>query len=509
MLKMQGISKNFASTRALDGVDFQLRQGEIHALLGENGAGKTTLMKILYGMIAPDEGGIFLDGESINIKHSTDALASGICMVHQHFMLVPAFTVLENVISNLEPRNGIFTDMKVARKQVLELIQQFHFDLDPDIRLERLSVGEQQRVEILKALYRKAKILILDEPTAVLTPHEVKNLFNVLNQLRQQDKSIIIITHKLKETFEIADRITVLRDGKIIDQDIIPSETTIEKLSCMMVGRQIDLQRKKNPMRKGEVCLHVEHLSVTEHGKLKLDDISFDVHKGEILGIAGIEGNGQSQLLEALTGLRKVENATILLNGTRVVGDAFDFLRAAIAHIPEDRLSMGLVKEMSVEDNLILGYHHEESVCTKGFLKKKRISERAKEAIGKFQIKTNNPDSFVKTLSGGNQQKIVIARALDHDPELLIAAHPTRGVDVGAMEYIHEKILEMRDRGKAVLLVSADLDEVRSLSDRLLVLYEGRIVLSSLPGQHSEMQLGLMMTGSSISSITGNCDETD
>ncbi len=506
---MQGITKRFTSTLALDEVDFHLRQGEIHALLGENGAGKTTLMKILYGMITPDAGKILLNGNLATIKKSTDALDLGICMVHQHFMLIPAFTVLENVISNNEPRNGIFTNTNIARQEVENLIEQFQFGLSPDDKVEQLSIGEQQRVEILKALYRKAKILILDEPTAVLTPHEVNNFFNVLKLLREQGKSIIIITHKLKETFAIADRITVLRDGRIINHDVDPLDTNIEKLSCMMVGRQINVQKNKHLGTRGPVCLQVKNISLKDHDKMKLVDLSFDVHKGEILGIAGIEGNGQTQLLEILTGLQKASHGEIMLNGKPVKGDALDFLRSDIAHVPEDRIGMGLVKEMSVQTNLILGYHHEKHVCTCGLLRNKQILSRAKNSIQNFQIKTHSVNSLVRTLSGGNQQKIVIARALAHNPEILIAAHPTRGVDVGAMEYIHTKLLELRDKGKAVLLVSADLDEVRSLSDRILVLYEGQIVMTSVAGQHSEMELGLMMTGASLSDKTGNCDEIE
>lgn len=509
MLSMQQITKRFACTLALDGVDFQLRQGEIHALLGENGAGKTTLMKILYGMIKPDAGQILLDDQVVNMRHSTDALAKGICMVHQHFMLIPAFTILENVITNDEPKKGMFTDKVTARERVQALIDQFDFDLDPDALVENLSVGEQQRVEILKALYRKARILILDEPTAVLTPHEVDNLFVVLRLLKTQGKSIIIITHKLRETFAIADRITVLRDGKVINQDVLPQDTDVQGLSCMMVGRQIQRQRPTKHIETGEVCLEVEHISYSEGSIARLKDLSFSVHKGEILGVAGIEGNGQSQLLEILTGLCKSETGTIRVNGKLIQGDAGAFLRNHISHIPEDRLSMGLVKEMSVQDNLILGYHHENAVCKNGFMQSKTIQEHARELIKRYQIKTFDAVSQVSTLSGGNQQKIVIARALGHDPEVLIAAHPTRGVDIGAMEYIHSKIIELRDSGKAILLVSADLDEVRTLSDRIIVLYEGQIVLTSMPGEHSEMELGIMMTGGVLSDASrGDCHET-
>jgi len=498
MLEMQCITKRFANTVALDEVDFQLHQGEIHALLGENGAGKTTLMKILYGMIKPDTGHIVLDGQEVVMKHSTDALKRGICMVHQHFMLIPAFTVLENIITNYEPTAGIFTDFATARAEVLQLIERFAFDLDPDARVESLSVGEQQRVEILKALYRKAKILILDEPTAVLTPHEVNNLFEVLRLLKSQGTSIIIITHKLRETFAIADRITVLRDGRIIETGILPADTDTHGLSCMMVGRQVKRIRPQRHTATREHCLDVEGVSLTEGGIKKLNDISFFVHKGEILGIAGIEGNGQSQLLEVLTGLRTPDTGRILLNGRAIEHGARSFLANHISHIPEDRLSMGLVKEMSVEENLILGYHHGEAICHRGFLSKKAIAAHAKQSIDAFQIKTYASHSLVRTLSGGNQQKIVVARSLSHDPELMIAAHPTRGVDIGAMEYIHEKIIQLRDRGKAILLVSADLDEVRFLSDRILVLYEGNIVLTSLPEEHTEMELGIMMTGGSL-----------
>lgn len=495
-IRMEKIRKVYPGTIALDGVDFTLNEGEIVSLLGENGAGKSTLMKILYGMTAPTSGEVFYRGEPIKFKRPVDAIEKGICMVHQHFMLVPAFTVTENIIAGSEPSNNGFVDMKKARQEVRTLISQFHFNIDPDTKVENLSVGEQQRVEILKVLYRKADVIILDEPTAVLTPQEVNDLFKILRRLRDEGKSIIIITHKLKETKALAGRVVILRDGHLVKDDINPADVTTNQLSEMMVGREVNLQTRRPAKSIGEVCLHLSKLTVVEDGKTKVKDVSFDVHEGEILGIAGVEGNGQTQLIEALTGLRETESMKLTLDGEEVKGTSTEFLKAGIAHVPEDRLSMGLVKEMSIMDNMILGYHREPDCCEKnGLLKKKEIFKYADKLKNMFQVKAPSVEVAVKSLSGGNQQKIIIARAFSRNPKAIIIAHPTRGVDIGAMEYIHKQMIELRDQGAAILLISADLDEVRTLSDRLLVLYEGEIVSESLPGELNEVEMGLLMTG--------------
>ena len=496
LIRMEKITKIYPGTTALSAVDFTLHEQEIVSLLGENGAGKTTLMKILYGMTPQSSGEIFYRGEPIRFRKPVDAIEKGICMVHQHFMLVPAFTVTENIIAGSEPSKNKFLDMKKARQQVKDLISQFHFNIDPDVKVEKLSVGEQQRVEILKVLYRKADVIILDEPTAVLTPSEVDDLFVILKRLRDEGKSIIIITHKLKETKALADRVVVLRDGRLVVDDVNPADVTTKQLSEMMVGREVNLQKRRPAENIGEVCVHLEHLTVKEDGQEKVKDVSFDIRHGEILGIAGIEGNGQSQLIEALTGLREPESMKMTLNGKEVTGNCRDFLQDGIGHIPEDRLSMGLVKEMSIMDNMILGYHRESDFCRKsGLLEKKSIFRYAQKLKDKFQVKAPNVEAAVSSLSGGNQQKIIIARAFSRDPKAIIIAHPTRGVDIGAMEYIHSQLIELRDQGAAILLISADLDEVRTLSDRLLVIYEGEIVSESMPGELDEVEMGLLMTG--------------
>lgn len=492
---MNSITKIYPGTTALDNVNFTLNEKEIVSLLGENGAGKSTLMKILYGMTAPTSGEIFYRGEKINFKRPIDAIAKGICMVHQHFMLVPAFTVTENIIAGSEPDNKMFLDMKKAKKEVSDLISQFRFNIDPDIKVEKLSVGEQQRVEILKVLYRKADVIILDEPTAVLTPHEVNDLFIILKRLRDDGKSIIIITHKLRETKAIADRVVILRDGRLIADNVNPQEKTTKELSEMMVGREVNLRLRRPAKNISEVCLHVSNLTVVEDGKTRVKGVSFDVHHGEILGIAGIEGNGQTQLIEALTGLTKPEAMELTLDGEIINGDCNDFLKAGVGHVPEDRLSMGLVKEMAIMDNMILGYQRESDFNNKGRRLIKEIFNNAEKLKELYQVKAPGVEVAVSTLSGGNQQKIVIARSFSRGPKAIIIAHPTRGVDIGAMEYIHQQLIELRDMGVAVLLISADLDEVRILSDRVLVMYEGEIVSESKAGELNEIEIGLLMTG--------------
>lgn len=495
-LEMKGISKCFPGIMALDKVDFTLRQGEILSLLGENGAGKTTLMKILYGMYSADAGDIFLRGEKVCINSPIYAIRKGICMVHQHFMLVPAFTVAENIIVGNEPRKGILLDRAATLEKTKALINKFHFNIDPNTKVGRLSVGEQQRVEILKALYRDVEILILDEPTAVLTPHEVEDLFVILKQLRESGKSIVIITHKLRETMAIADRITVLRDGKVINENVKPQNTEAQELSRMMVGRQVQLGVTRRTEKNGPVRLKVKNLNLSQGSRQVLKNIAFEVCSNEILGVAGIEGNGQTQLLECLTGLTTPDSMELTIDGACIKGDADACLRSGMAHVPEDRNVMGLVGEMDLANNMILGYHREPAFGRHGILHDKPIRKYADKCRKDFGIKAPNIDTMACSLSGGNQQKVVIARTFSQDPRVLVIAQPTRGVDVGAMEYIHNRMLNMRDEGKAILLVSADLDEVRALSDRLLVMYEGEIVAEFDPDDYTEEQIGLMMTGS-------------
>jgi simple sugar transport system ATP-binding protein len=493
---MQGIVKDFPLTRALDDVSFTLERGSIHSLLGENGAGKSTLMNILYGMCKADAGTIAIDGKQRSIGTPREAIACGIGMVHQHFMLAPVFTVTENIVVGNERQKGLHLDMEKAARQVQTLIDRYHFHMSATDRVSSLSVGVQQRVEILKALYHGSEILILDEPTAVLTPQEADELFVILRMLKEEGKSIILITHKLKETLAIADTFSVLRDGKLIASSLPISGVDERTLAQMMVGRNIDLSSTHRSDRQGPVCLSVENLCLTEGSKEVLKDISFSVHHREILGIAGIEGNGQSELIEVLTGLKAGRYDSFLYEGKPLEGDARTFLENRIGHVPEDRSTRGLVSQMDIEENVILGYHRKPEFSKAGFFKASVVTEFAKRQIASYQIKAGSTKQPCATLSGGNQQKVVIARVFSEDPNLIIVAQPTRGVDIGAMDYIHEQLFALRDAGKAILLISADLDEVLRLSDRVAVLYEGQLVSISEHGTYSETELGLMMTGS-------------
>lgn len=503
LIKMTQITKRYPGTLALDSVDFHLKEGEILSLLGENGAGKTTLMKVLYGMEQPDEGEIAINGKVEKLTNPNDSIALGICMVHQHFMLVPAFTVVENIITGVEPRkSGVFVDMGKAYKKVAELIKKYDFNIDPNAKVETLSVGEQQRVEILKALYRDARILILDEPSAVLTPNEVDQLFVTLRSLRAQGTSIVIITHKLRETMDVADRVMVLRSGKLILDDVVPAKTNALELSEMMVGRLINLDKRQPSATIGPVKFSVKNLIVKDdRGVEKVKNVSFDIHEGEILGFAGVEGNGQSQLLEAVTGLITPETMVLTLDGEPLTGSAKDFINKGIGHVPEDRTTMGLVGNMSIKSNLILGYQDKPDISKNQLMRWKDIKKYALHCRDFYQIKTPDVELPVSSLSGGNQQKVVMARVLNRPQEVLVVAHPTRGLDVGAIEYIHKQILDFRDRGKAVLLISAELDEVVQLSDRLMVLFEGQIVAECDPTEYSKTQLGMLMTGTPLEAV--------
>ena len=495
---MRGIVKQYPLVRAIDGADFTVEQGEIHSLLGENGAGKSTLMKILYGMTTPTAGEVRVFGKPVAITRPAQAIALGIGMVHQHFMLTPVMTVAENVVIGSEPVRGVFFDRKKAEAQVAAMIDEYNFHISATAKVETLSVGEQQRVEILKALYRGADLLILDEPTAVLTPQEVEDLFRVMRQLKAAGKSIIIITHKLKETMEIADRVSVLRQGKMIESGVPVAGTTMNELAQMMVGRDVELSVTRRAEQVGEENFAVRGLSLTERGVPILRDVCLSLRKGEILGIAGIEGNGQTELIEVLTGLRRPDHMELFKDGKPLSGNAAAFLSAGVGHVPEDRMTRGLVLEMSIEDNLILGYHRRPAFARRGLRLASAIRKFAEQERTEFAIKAPNVQERCSALSGGNQQKVVIARVFSENPDVIIVAQPTRGVDVGAMEYIHHRLLDLRDSGKSILLISADLDEVRSLSDRLAVIYGGRIVAEGKPDTWSDMEIGLLMTGGSL-----------
>jgi general nucleoside transport system ATP-binding protein len=493
---MRGITKRFPGVVANDHVDFDLRKGEVHALLGENGAGKSTLMNILYGLYKTDEGEILSRGQKVSFHSAKDAIDRGIGMVHQHFMLIPVMTVAENIVLATEPTTaGVLLDYDEAVKRVREISERFGLAVNPTARVENISVGQQQRVEILKALYRGAEILILDEPTAVLTPQEAGELFGIIKSLQAEGTSIIFISHKLNEVLEIADRITVLRRGKKIDT--VPREGATEAgLAKMMVGREVLLRVEKKAAEPGDVLLEVSDLHVNDdRGLAAVQDVSFVVRAGEIVGIAGVEGNGQSELIEAITGLRRAEGGQIAVAG-RVMAHASarKMLDAGVGHIPEDRQRRGLVLEFTIAENIALHDYCYPPDSRWGWLFPRRLVERARTLIREFDVRGGGPTTRAGALSGGNQQKVVAAREVARDPKVLVAAQPTRGLDVGAIEFLHRRLIEERAEGRAILLVSLELDEVMSLSDRLLVMYEGRVV-----GEHgadaTEEEIGLEMLG--------------
>ena len=496
-VEMRKITKQFPGVLANDHVDFEVRQGEIHALVGENGAGKSTLMNVLYGLIRPNSGEIRINGKLVVLSGPRDAIHEGIGMVHQHFMLIPVFTVGENVVLGREPTTTADVyDAARARNDISALTKRYGLALNPDARVGDLPVGLQQRVEIVKVLYRGANILILDEPTGVLTPQESTELFKVLRDLVKTGKTIVFISHKLKEVLEISDRITVMRRGKVVGH-LITKDTDEAEIARLMVGRDVLLRVDKKPAKPGPVALQVENLTAnSDQGIPALRDISFELHQGEILGIAGVEGNGQSELVEVLAGTRRGTGGRIVL-GDRVVGNlgAAAIRAAGVSHIPEDRRGAGLVLNYSVADNLILGRQRTPIFSWDGIvLRIKAIFDWARKLITEFDIRTPSAKTPARTLSGGNQQKIIVAREMATNPRVLLASQPTRGVDIGAIEFIHRRLVAERDSGSAILLVSAELDEVRSLSDRIAVIYEGRIV-SIEPGDASEERLGLLMTG--------------
>lgn len=496
VVELKNISKSFGNSLANDSIDLAVKRGEIHCLLGENGAGKTTLMKILFGLYSRDQGSILINGEEVEIKSPRQAIELGLGMIHQHFMLVGRLTVTENIIAGREPRRGILIDYAEGMRQVKELTATYQLSVNPGARVEDISIGEQQRVEILKALYRQAEILILDEPTAVLTPQETGELFAVLKKLKESGKTIIFITHKLKETMAISDRVTILRDGKKV-ATIATSATSPTELARLMVGREVILRVKKAAAMVGKTVLQADHLTYYhKKNNRQLEQLSFVIKAGEILGVAGVEGNGQQELEELLTGLSRNSQGKIFFKGKDISSWSTRERRyAGIGHIPSDRLKRGLIADFNLEKNLILGSEWQQPYARKGFLDYKVIRENSKVIIERFRIKTSGSQALVRDLSGGNQQKVIIGRELRREPELIVAAQPTRGVDVGAIEYIHKLLLKMREEGKGVLLISAELDELLSLSDRLIVLYEGRIVASGNTVDFTEAELGLLMAG--------------
>jgi simple sugar transport system ATP-binding protein len=493
---MRGIVKEFPGIVANDHVDFQLASGEVHALLGENGAGTSTLMNILYGLYKADEGQIVLDGKPVSFASAKDAIEAGIGMVHQHFMLIPVMTVAENIVLGNEPtRDRIFMDESGAEQKVRELSQRFGLAVDPTALVSQTTVGQQQRVEILKALYRGAEILILDEPTAVLTPQEATELFEIIRSLQADGKSIIFISHKLNEVLEIADRITVLRRGKMIET--VPREgATLESLARAMVGREVLLRVDKPAAQPGDVLLEVDDLHVVDDREIeKVAGVSFSVRAGEIVGIAGVDGNGQTELIDAITGLRRPAGGTVKVAGRECMhATPRSMLDVGVGHIPEDRQRRGLVLEFSIAENIALHDYAEPPDAKWGWLFPAKLVERARGLIKQFDVRGGGPLTRAGGLSGGNQQKVVVAREIARDPRVLIAAQPTRGLDVGAIEYLHRRLVEERDEGRAILLISLELDEILSLSDRILVLYEGRIA-GEHEGDVSEEQIGLEMLG--------------
>ncbi len=497
-IELKGISKSFGPVRANRDIDLAVKAGTIHGIIGENGAGKSTLMSILYGFYQADSGDILIGGKPTVIKSPDDAIRQGIGMVHQHFMLVQNFTVLENVILGAEGEALLKSSIAKARSELIRLEKEYGLEVNPNAVIEDLPVGIQQRVEILKALYRGAEILILDEPTGVLTPAEADHLFRILAQLKAQGKTIILITHKLREIMAITDTVSVMRQGQMVATRKT-SETTVEELAELMVGRRVLLRVDKGASNAGEVKLSVRDLTVVDsRGVTVVKDVSFDVRAGEIVGIAGVAGNGQSELMETISGIRKAASGTVLLDGRPIDvtggADPGELRDRGLAHVPEDRHYVGLVLAFEEYENALLGYHDRPEYLKGPFLDIEAIRKDAREKIAKYDIRPPNDRLKTANFSGGNQQKIVLAREIEKDPGVLIVGQPTRGVDVGAIEFIHRRLVDMRDQGKAVLLVSVELDEIRSLADRILVMFDGRIV-GERDGSADEGEIGLLMAG--------------
>ncbi|MCJ8307844.1 MAG: ABC transporter ATP-binding protein [Hyphomicrobiales bacterium] len=493
-IELSGINKSFGPVHANKDIDLAIRPGTIHGIIGENGAGKSTLMSILYGFYQADSGSIRMKGQEVTIPDSQTAISLGIGMVHQHFMLVDNFSVLENIILGAEGGNILNSAMARARGELLRLEEEYGLKVDPDALIQDLPVGLQQRVEILKALYRGADVLILDEPTGVLTPAEADHLFRILEQLKQQGKTILLITHKLREIMAITDEVSVMRRGEMVATRET-AKTSMEELAELMVGRRVLLQVEKGEAHPGDVKLNVSGVTVRDsRGVDMVKNVSFQVRAGEIVGIAGVAGNGQSELLQAIAGMRNIESGLIEMDGQEIVFDPAELRKRGLAHVPEDRHHEGLVLPFEENENAVLGYHGDDSFVSGPFLQIDAMRADAVEKIEKYDIRPPNPRLKTANFSGGNQQKIVLAREMERDPTVLLVGQPTRGVDVGAIEFIHKRIIEMRDAGKAVLLISVELDEIRSLSDRVLVMFDGHIVGERSP-ETGENELGLLMAG--------------
>jgi simple sugar transport system ATP-binding protein len=504
VLELRGITKQFPGVLANDNVNLALEKGEIHALLGENGAGKTTLMNILYGLYKPTKGEIYINGKKVDISGPTDAIRQGIGMVHQHFMLIPVLTVTENVMLGEEAlKNGIFLDRKAVATRIREISKQYGLQVNPDAYVKDLPVGIQQRVEIIKVLYRDANTLILDEPTAVLTPQEVEELFAIIKSLVAQGVSLIFITHKLKEVLSVADRITVIRRGQTVGT-AIPGQATEQSLAEMMVGRAVELTVHKEKSHPKQAVLSVENLSVKDdRAGTVVSGVSFEVKAGEILGIAGVQGNGQTELVEALTGLRHVESGTINIAGQNATNASpRTVTEMGVAHVPEDRQRDGLVLSYPLTDNIVLNTYYQKPFANGFVINEEAVRKETEQLIKEFDVRTPGSTVPAANLSGGNQQKVIIAREFSRPIKLLIASQPTRGLDVGSIEYIHSRIIQKRDEGTAVLVVSTELDEIRALSDRIAVMFEGKIVDILPADKVTKEQLGLMMAGSHPADLT-------
>ena len=496
VLEVRDITKRFPGVLANDRISFTLEAGEIHAFLGENGAGKSTLMNILYGLYDPDEGEIFVKGKKVQIRGPNDAIRLGLGMVHQHFMLVPTLTVAENVMLGTEITNGPFLDEREANRRINELSRQYGLAVPAEALVQDLPVGVQQRVEIIKTLYRGADMLILDEPTAVLTPPEADDLFKTIHQLVERGKSVIFISHKLKEVLKIADRITVLRRGRVVGTTT-PEEATEGSLAAMMVGRDVLLTVEKRPAEPGEAALEVRDLTVLDDRRsVAVDGLSLQVRGGEVLGVAGVQGNGQTELVEALTGLRGIVSGTVIIGGKDMTGATpRQILETGVAHIPEDRHRHGLVLTYPISDNTVLSTYYKPPFANGIVINDEKIDENARKLVIQFDVRTPGIETAAGKLSGGNQQKVVVAREFSRPIRLLIASQPTRGLDVGSIEFIHSSIVRTRDEGVGVLLVSAELDEIMALSDRVAVMFKGKILATLTTGEITRSRLGLLMAG--------------
>ena len=497
VVEMKDIVKKFGDFTANDHINLTVHKGEVHAILGENGAGKSTLMNVLYGLYKPTSGTIKVDGKEVNMSSANDAIAVGIGMVHQHFMLIQPFTVTENIVLGVEPQKGLVVDNATARQKVVELSEKYGMQIDPDAKIEDISVGMQQRVEILKVLYRGANTLILDEPTASLTPQEIDELMNIIRSLTKDGKSVILITHKLKEITACSDYCTIIRQGKYIDT-VKVSEVNENDLAAMMVGRDVNFKVEKKEQKPGEVALEVKNLRAKDYrGVDILDGFDITVRKGEIVGLAGVDGNGQMELVEIITGLRKADSGSITMNGEDILNKTpKEIFNKGVSSIPQDRQKHGLILDFSIEDNLILQHFEEEPFSKNFILNRKAIRENATELMEKFDVRPRGTEGKpAGNLSGGNQQKVIIAREVTNDKDLLIAVNPTRGLDVGAIEFVHKYLVEQRNKGRAVLLVSFELDEIMSLSDHIDVIFEGKITGRVDGKDADEKELGFMMAG--------------